>query len=434
MLLDQFDYHVCYYRLQFACQACWWGLVYGLSGGRWVYELGDASVATSPAWLVGPPQHSVGNLMVWLHARRRTVYLAMPYMLGVAAFGDNARYFFPRYVAALAVSVYHAAETALSRRHGEYGLLYSAWGCCLPAAWARGACLGAATHFVLSAGAAKVRVGGLGWCRGSTLRTYLKAYRESKSALTRPFSPALSSFVATYLAAPAAVATLLLECVAAPAALFLAPPYRAHVTTALVLMHVGIFLAMSAQVGLAFVTALPVYVLGFCGGPLDRGPRLLAALVGLGPTAWSLGAGRSIPETWPLSPCALFMFDGPQADALAAKTMTGATRLVLAPRDFDETTLVGATVCYAFKPRAPSTAAVVHDAVLRTLGFTLCPSEEVLRLLSDPAWDPAALVAATEAWLRRERTLAETTTGRKLARAFFVEVDDAGTAVARRLA
>ena len=85
MLLDQFDYHVCYYRLQFACQACWWGLVYLLSGGRWVYELGDASVATSPAWLVGPPQHSVGNLMVWLHARRRTVYLAMPYMLGVAA-------------------------------------------------------------------------------------------------------------------------------------------------------------------------------------------------------------------------------------------------------------------------------------------------------------------------------------------------------------
>ena len=427
------DFFQAYYRSQFVCQVGWWGLVYGLSG-RWVYELSDASVVTSPAWLVGPPGLEVGNVMLWLHRRRRVVFLAMPYMLGVAAYGDNSAYFFPRYVAALAVAAYHATETALSRRHGEYPLLYSAWACCLPADWARGACLGAAAHFVLSAGVAKVAVGGPGWCRPRTMRTYLAAYRRSSSALTRPLSARLSAMIGeTRLAAVAAACTVALECVCAPLALVVPPHMRAWMAFALVGMHVGIAVAMSAQVGLAFLTALPSYACGFCSGPLPLGPWLLACLVGLGPTARALVTGTPAPETWPLSPFALFALEGAAADALAAATMTGDTRLVLATRDAAARDLVGAKVRYAFAPgrTTGATGVEVHDAVLRAVGFTVFPSRSVARLLAAaPPLDPAALVRETERWLQDERTLAETATGHRLARAFFVRVADDRSTVA----
>lgn len=205
-----------YYVVQCVCHGLWWGLVYGMTG-KHVYEVLGGSVVTSPAWLVGP--EGAGNLMHWLSRRRRVVFLFMPYAMGMAAYGDNSAYFFPRYVAALGVAVYHASETSLSRRHGEYGLLYSAWSCVLPEPVARGACLGVAVHFVLSAGVAKLRVGGAAWCGPETMRVYLEAYRTSTSALARPYSPRLSAFCGARLPSLLAAGTLALECVAAPLSL-----------------------------------------------------------------------------------------------------------------------------------------------------------------------------------------------------------------------
>ena len=56
-------------------------------------------------------------------------------------------------------------------------------------------------------------------------------------------------------------------------------------------MHAGIFTVMSKVVGLAFLTALPTYVVGF--GVADEGwpSRCVAVLAGLGPTVASLCFG-----------------------------------------------------------------------------------------------------------------------------------------------
>ena len=82
------------------------------------------------------------------------------------------------------------------------------------------------------------------------------------------------------------------------------------------LMHVGIALAMSLRVGVVFLTTLPGYVLGFsCAAPLLSPAWLLALAVGALPTALALARGAPLPEAWPLSPIALFMWSGEQVRA-----------------------------------------------------------------------------------------------------------------------
>ena len=112
--------------------------------------------------------------------------------------------------------------------------------------------------------------------------------------------------------------------------------------------------------------------------------RYLAMAIGLGPSLFSLVLGRPLPESWPSSPIWLFPFNGDQAAALAARCMTGDTRLVLTPASSRATDIVGAKVCYAMKPRPAGR--VVHDAVLRTIGFTLAGDERLLSLMSHPTF------------------------------------------------
>lgn len=414
-----------FYALQCGFQCAWWALVYAATK-KWVYEVNDGSVVVSPGWLVGPA--SAGNLALWLHRRRRVVYLLMPYALGMAAYGDHATYFFPRYVAALSVSAYHLAETAASRRHGEYGLLYGAWACVLPGPWARGACLGVGVHVIVSAAYAKFRIGGARWLDADTLRTYLDAYRDSKS-LAAPYSREASAFCAERVPATLALGCAALEGILAPASLLMLPPVRPLIAFLLVAMHVGIFVVMSRLVGLAFFTSIPAYLAAFSSEPLDGWRAwLFACAIGLGPTLFAHRRGALLPEHWPCSPLALFPWHGSQAAALRLRLMSGDTRLVLATPETAALGLVGARVAYA-KPGGPPrptpspTARVVHDAVLRVVGFTVAADEGVSALLERADWAPRELCRRVETFLETGRRCVEADTGRCLRRAFFVRVD-----------
>jgi hypothetical protein len=120
----------------------------------------------------------------------------------------------------------------------------------------------------------------------------------------------------------------------------------------LFVMHVGIAVTMSARVGLIFVTSLPAYTIGFsCTAPVASATWMVAAVIGLMPTATAALFRRRLPENWPSSPISLFMFSAPQvlcavgmhaelqvppdpmrsaqASAMLRLFMNGDTRLVL---------------------------------------------------------------------------------------------------------
>lgn len=283
-----------FYALQLAAHLLWAVLVRA-STGRHLHALAPAAVVVRPAWLPGGP-------FLALHRHRRAAFVLLPVSLAAGALLPPSAPL--RLGIALAVSGYHLVESSATGRHGEFPLLYCVWAMCLPAPYASAASLGAAAHFVLCAGAAKLRVGGLrGWTSPSTMSTYLQIYRSSGSA--PPLCPSLSRAIGTraWAARAAGVGTLALELFVLPG-LLLAPPRVRWLGWLLMLfLHLGIGLAMSCKVGLVFLTTLPAYYIGFsCSAPVGSNEWLLAASLAWMPTMASAATGLPIPEVWPPPP------------------------------------------------------------------------------------------------------------------------------------
>ena len=146
---------------------------------------------------------------------------------------------------------------------------------------ARAACLGIVVNFILCAGLAKVMVGGAGWLAPDTMREYLTIYGASTSR--PPVSKRLNAWLRarSWACAGIGAATVALECVLIPSTLLLPPPARWLGALALVLMHVGIALVMSLEVGIVFLTTLPSYLVGFgCVGAAKQTDFLAALSLG----------------------------------------------------------------------------------------------------------------------------------------------------------
>ena len=445
-----------FYRWQFVASAAWWLLLLRLTG-RHLYDMPAlrGSVVTRPTWLPAAT-------LLALHAWRREVFVAVllaECALGVDVLGCTALAGC-RVAAACVVTCYHLLETSATHRHGEYPLLYNAWAMCIPhPAYAAAASLGIAVHFIFSSGVAKLHVGGWRWGAPSTMRLYLDVYHGSRSA--GPISRTLNRWIARRAWATAGIGlgTLVLECAVIPLVALVAPAEHRGLAAALMVgMHVGIALAMSGLVGVAFFTTLPSYLVGFgfaAGGvpPAAGGPAWwLAAAVALGPTAGHVllrrgrGAGADLlPEHWPLSPVALFMWNGAQARALAENLMTGATRVVMCTEEAaagGAAGLAGMPVVHHgavtphVKARAPG--GVVHDVVLRAVGFTILHGELQAAAPRSGAvpedWDVARFVRRLQRFLRDSGRLVEARTGHPLRRAFFVRVDPSTLVVAEVLA
>ena len=205
----------------------------------------------------------------------------------------------------------------------------------------------------------------------------------------------------------------------------------------MIVMHFGIGLAMSAQVGLLFLTTLPSYLVGFdCRAKVGSLPWCLAGCIGLGPSLASV-CGWPMGECWPFTPVSLFRWSGPQALALSRALMVGDTRVGMST-DAAAHVLqmpvvppgVPANICAQLCESAPG-GVVLHDVLTRAIGFTLAQGDLAdgalaIRQNSQGCWDVSQFVTKLNAWLQKDRRLIEMHSGRELLQATFVKINKRG--------
>ena len=407
-----------FYLLHLASFLTWWSLIRLKTGtSPWDF-LKRRRVAVRPSWMSR-------ETLLRLHRVRREAFIALPLSLGAAALVPSKVTL--RIFAAITVSLYHVIETSSTGRHGEYPLLYSSWG------WVLGGKLGCAVnfgvciHFILSTGFAKIFVGGLSWLKPGTMREYLKAYGVSATA--PPLSKSLNRFIRArpWALVGISAATLLLELIVVPSSLIMPPAWRPACAYSLIVMHFGIAWTMSLFVGIAFLTTLPTYVVGFsCDAPFLSLYWNIAA-IGLLPTLASAFRGKLAPENWPLSSCALFMWGGDQAKQITNIFMSGDTRLVIYSCNATtppEKGLLGKRVIPPIygaiaegEEKSP-----LHDAVLRIIGYTLVRGG----LERDFAAVPlklSPLLQKVADWLQRNERIVELSSGSPCRHCALVRID-----------
>jgi hypothetical protein len=463
--------------------AAWWTLVCSATR-RPLYEVAEGSVITVPSWM--PKQ-----ILLFLQQHRPFMFYCETIAMSMAyCFPDELSV---RVGAAILFTLYHVTEHSETNRHGEFPILYGMWTMCLPDEEVRQACAwGIAIHFVLSAGYHKLSVGGMGgsaaarnnagngyeddttkeqsssssssssswpyplWMHPSTMETYLTCYRQSsKSFFSRPIFPRWNERIckSKTLCCTLSLLTLVTECFLVPGTLLLPPEQRLVGCHAMIALHIGIALVLSCKVGVVFGTTLPLYWYGFhCTSTIGSVPWMIAALLGVGPTLVSFlfGSSNGMPENWPLSPVPLFMWNGPTAQCLLQLLMTGDTRMVFATTKVASSSsssqhqkneeshflssLEGLRVLHqgeTIRSSSDDDENVVHDCVMRTIGFTVVQGNEpLLEAVHALQYNQEvggaatrALLHRTWAWLTLEKRLVEAHTGEDLTHVYFVRVD-----------
>eukprot|EP00591_Stephanopyxis_turris_P011149 CAMPEP_0195519210 /NCGR_PEP_ID=MMETSP0794_2-20130614/14517_1 /TAXON_ID=515487 /ORGANISM="Stephanopyxis turris, Strain CCMP 815" /LENGTH=202 /DNA_ID=CAMNT_0040648331 /DNA_START=780 /DNA_END=1385 /DNA_ORIENTATION=- len=191
---------------------------------------------------------------------------------------------------------------------------------------------------------------------------------------------------------------------------------------------------MSLRVGVVFLTTLATYIYAFrCTAEFLTYEWCIAAAIGLGPTLFSVGIGQSVlREDWPCTPVSLFMWNGRQAQALLQLLMTGDTNIVFATRNIASGIgIVGMRVLYHGEMPVSGEEKVVHDCVLRSIGFTMVqggPSMIRAAQALQPGQTSGLAVKAflrqIQFWLMSERRLFEGRSGELLTHAYLVRIDD----------
>jgi len=361
--------------------------------------------------------------------------------------------------------MYSLAETATTHSHRDFATLYICWAfALLPAPWASATSLGVAAHFVASSGLAKCVVAGWReWGSPGTLRAVLKAYLAYDDS-DGPGLPQLTRWMLgrDWVLELAATGTLVLECIAVPAALVLSPQLRPAIAVALIAMHVGIALSQSLLIGLAFCPNIGTYLSGFASGTHALSTEWWLASVAIlaaSPLHWAC-TGRLLPENWPCTPLALFPWSGRQWDVLFAAFASGSTRLVLGTAGLQVSEqdcsrgLVGRRIARSWSPSSATAeqsddTQLVYDGWEQVIGETLFHPEIVAALgfeqqeadrtstssiMAGSNWDAHSFTRAVQRWLLRDRRLVVIESGRVLSRAWFVRVDSDGRKILEVLA
>jgi hypothetical protein len=184
---------------------------------------------------------------------------------------------------------------------------------------------------------------------------------------------------------------------------------------------------------MSFWTSIPCYLYGFsCSASFGSEQWWVALSVAVGPTLFSWMSGeRLLPEDWPFSPVCLFMWNGPVATSLAKSLMVEDMRMVLVTEANALRNLMGLRVLHSLevlsKKEMDLQSFVVHDAVMRSIGFTLVrggdPLVEAVQMLHQME-GLQRLVYRTWAWLQVEKgRLVELHTGDILTSAAIVRID-----------
>ena len=322
----------------------------------------NCRVATVPSWL---PAWILTFIL-----RRKWMYLSLchgtPVVMLLAAVSRSTSSRWVRIGLASLLSVYGLVENSVTLSHRDFLNAYCAW--CLAlleGPFLAAATLGCCVHFVFSSGYGKLTIaGGRQWgldgdCLGGILRSYGKLSLADGGPLSSGLNSILSerSRRGKLLSSMLASATLLFECVLVPLVLALPPGLRRQLPIHMVLLHVGIALAQSGGIGIAFLPNVAGYVLGAGNAAglvisyslsssssndlsdgsdpiapvFASGPWFLAIIIGLTtPLYHAATQGSLLPENWPLSPFALFPWSSLQWEELFRRFVDGETRLVLA--------------------------------------------------------------------------------------------------------
>mmetsp|Transcript_6385 Transcript_6385/g.13381 ORF Transcript_6385/g.13381 Transcript_6385/m.13381 type:complete len:473 (-) Transcript_6385:36-1454(-) len=450
-----------FYQLTLNCQLVWqFGVL--LLTGQPLYKKTCSSVITKPSWL------SVSSIM-FLHNHRQTIFTLQIILLGfvVLCLRISGTVTIPSVIQLLAAStfaIYHLVETAMTSRHGEYPIMYALWALYFfNDEYVDGALLGIAVNFVFAAGLSKLSIGGIKWVSPVTMSTYFSVYRNSNSFLTRPLMPNLNKYMARHdeYMTGVSIFTLVLECVVVPGSLFMPSHWRPIVAAIMVLMHVGIAVTMSLQVGLVFLSTFPIYIMGFQSDGVEPwtgqniGPWITALIIGLLPFFLlviqflqhqlfhqNCFPNMILPEDWPLSAISLFMWSGESAGIMHRLLMTLDTRMVFATSaTLSAGDIVGRKViqhdnstwawnqCFQVANSIQKDP-VVHCCRMRSIGFTQLKGGNSLLKTFFMLQDNQAcnsktedFVKQTENWLQSEKRLLEAHTGHFLSFAFMVRID-----------
>lgn len=274
----------------------------------------------------------------------------VPCLLLAAVF---PHYLAARLAAAVCATIFQLGDCSRTGAHNGYLMIWNVWTFCfLPVPLSLGLAFGAATWFILSSGLSKLWIGGMPWCYPSTMQSILASfvYKTPKAGgpvLNVLCRLAISSRLVCGLFG---FGTVFFE-VCYVALVALVAPRSWQILTALLMvgLHIGIAVVHSSAIGVFFLPNVASYVVGFYDFAADSGFQAGLATreedwAPFGGYCWTVGiifnavaciysviTRRLISEDWPLTPMALFPWNGKQWRLLHDAFVEGRTRLVGVP-------------------------------------------------------------------------------------------------------
>jgi hypothetical protein len=442
-----------FYFLAAASQITCWAIMSIADGCRDFHSRGSRySLATKPTLF---PQ----SIFLTLHLK--FLYLILchltPFVLYVVSVHSNN--FYCRLLAALVMSMYCLAETSVTNSHRDYLNMYTCWAILLSKndEVAAGFALGFCILLISGSGWAKILIGGKAWAESSTLVTILESYHSLTLSECGPLLPFLNRifrrnpFLITFLS----TSTLIFECAAVPLCLLLPSNLRYIMMIASIGMHIGIGIVQSFIIGVAFLPNVATYYFGFGSPVVQFGTKgwyaACSCVIG-----WCLATFlltvcsknnvgvRLLPEDWPMTPFALFAWNGKQWNTLFNRYVTSNKRMVV----YNSNNLSNLVGCYIV-PRCWSSDAfeinnkhnmyvenIVYNGWELLCGETFCHSVvlEQLSLSVNRHWDDKKFVRVVSLWMEKSERFVKLNNGKVMNRVAYVEVDKSGSKITKVLA
>eukprot|EP00747_Dinoflagellata_sp_TGD_P179209 gnl/TRDRNA2_/TRDRNA2_29640_c0_seq1.p1 gnl/TRDRNA2_/TRDRNA2_29640_c0~~gnl/TRDRNA2_/TRDRNA2_29640_c0_seq1.p1 ORF type:complete len:581 (+),score=51.23 gnl/TRDRNA2_/TRDRNA2_29640_c0_seq1:43-1785(+) len=280
--------------------------------------------------------------------------LLIPCLVLAAEFPD---YFAARLVAAVCATAFHLSDCSRTGAHNGYLMIWNVWTFCfLPLPLSLGLAFGAAVWFILSSGFSKLWIGGMAWCCPDTMKSILSSfvYKTPKAG-----GPVLNILCRAAIACPClcgamGAATVVFEVIYVPLVAVFAPRgWQIATAYLMLLLHFGIAIVHSSAIGVFFLPNVASYVVGFYDFESDPLFRLsspaaddwqpfqgyswfIGVLMNIIALLYTVFTRKLIAENWPLTPMALFPWNGEQWRLLHSAFVEGNTRMIAVPPEISD--------------------------------------------------------------------------------------------------
>ena len=261
----------------------------------------------------------------------------LPFIFYFTSYNLNSKSIPYRLAAAIFITTYHLIESSKTASHRDYANMYTSWALALfpnNDEISQGIALGICILLIAGSGYAKLIVGGTSWMHSTSLSSILRTYSKYSLSECGPLFPSLNLLLRQHPSMSTGLSTLtiLFECVLVPCCLFLPSKYRWIMILTSIGMHIGIAFSQSFIIGIAFLPNIATYCYGFGATSIDmntKGWWVAMSMVFVWCIATYFRRSRLLSENWPLTPFALFAWNGKQWDSLFDRFKRGNTRLVV---------------------------------------------------------------------------------------------------------